>query len=339
MFQLYLDIEQNLIQKLHLAFSLVIHMALKDINSIIFIINLLLFLEIPYSMRQYFLMLLIQINFHIQCICMKVSLHPFLFQCILEQNFQIICHQTLNNTIVQSQNKNSTVFPNSKTTLPSQYNSTETLSSPSESAETPSHPSTDSSFNSHPSTEVSFPSSTDINFRNSVSASPPILRRSDRVKQKPSYLQDYHCKQVSSCSPQSASSVDNSGKAYPLSSFISYDNLSSKHKHFFLSISSQPKPKFYHQVVKNPLWCEAMKAEIKALEENNTWVVTDLPFDKHPIGYKWVYKVKYKFVGTNERYMARLVAKWYTQCEGLDYHEIFSPVAKMNTVRFSSCSS
>ena len=55
-----------------------------------------------------------------------------------------------------------------------------------------------------------------------------------------------------------------------------------------------------------------MKAEIKASEENSTWVVTDLPFDKHPIGCKWVYNVKYKSDGTIERYKARLVAKGYT---------------------------
>jgi hypothetical protein len=76
-----------------------------------------------------------------------------------------------------------------------------------------------------------------------------------------------------------------------------------------------------------------MQKEISALEENHTWVVTDLPPHKHPIGCKWVYKIKYKADGTIERYKARLVAKGYTQCEGLDYHETFSPVAKMTTVR------
>jgi hypothetical protein len=104
---------------------------------------------------------------------------------------------THQHNIVQSQNKNTLVFPNSENTLPSQYNSTETLSSHSESTNIHS-PSAYSSFNSHPSAEVLAPT--------------PILRRSDRVKQKPSYLQDYHCKQVFSCSPQSASNVDNSGK-------------------------------------------------------------------------------------------------------------------------------
>ena len=103
--------------------------------------------------------------------------------------------------------------------------------------------------------------------------------------------------------------VDISGKPYPLSSFLSYDNLSFPYKHLCFSISSQPEPKFYHQAVKNPLWCEAMKAEIAALEENNIWIVTDLPPNKHPIGCKWVYKVKHKYDGSVERYKARLVAK------------------------------
>jgi len=141
---------------------------------------------------------------------------------------------------------------------------------------------------------------------------------------------------LASTSPElvsKASHFDNSGILFPLSSFVSYDNLSSSFKHFCLSISSEVEPQYYHQAVKSAHWRTAMAQEIAALEENHIWFVTDLPPGKHHIGCKWVYKIKYKADGSIERYKARLIAKGYTQSEGLDYHETFSPVAKMTTVR------
>ncbi|KAL5565662.1 hypothetical protein UlMin_028826 [Ulmus minor] len=132
-------------------------------------------------------------------------------------------------------------------------------------------------------------------------------RKSTRSIKPPSYLQDYHCNLVSDKPlPVSTSS-------YPLSTVLSYNSLSASHRAFVLAVSSHFEPQFYHQAVKFQHWHDAMQAELDAMEATQTWSLTILPKAKHSIGYKWIYKIKYKSDGSVDRYKARLVAKGYTQ--------------------------
>ena len=80
-------------------------------------------------------------------------------------------------------------------------------------------------------------------------------------------------------------------------------------------------------------WTNAMKEELKAIEKNNTWQLVPLPAKKKPIVVKWVYKVKKNLKEEISKYKARLVAKGFLEKAGIDFKEVFAPVARMETVR------
>ncbi|GJS67030.1 putative ribonuclease H-like domain-containing protein [Tanacetum coccineum] len=79
--------------------------------------------------------------------------------------------------------------------------------------------------------------------------------------------------------------------------------------------------------------------EAHALEEllqfklQQVWVLVDLPNGAKVIGTKWVYRNKKDERGVVVRNKARLVAQGHRQEEGIDYDEVFAPVARLEAIR------
>nr|GEY08724.1 putative ribonuclease H-like domain-containing protein [Tanacetum cinerariifolium] len=105
------------------------------------------------------------------------------------------------------------------------------------------------------------------------------------------------------------------------------------HTCMFACFLSQEEPKRVHQALKDPSWIEAMQEEILQFKMKKVWVLVDFPKGKRDIGTKWVFKNKKDERGTVIRNKARLVAQGHTQEEGIDYEEVFAPVARIEAIR------
>ena len=68
------------------------------------------------------------------------------------------------------------------------------------------------------------------------------------------------------------------------------------------------------------------------MQQNGTWNLVNLPDGKKVVGCKWVFKHKRGANGNIQWYKARLVAQGYSQKYGINYNEVFTPVAKYNSL-------
>ncbi|GJV80482.1 putative ribonuclease H-like domain-containing protein [Tanacetum coccineum] len=78
---------------------------------------------------------------------------------------------------------------------------------------------------------------------------------------------------------------------------------------------------------------EAMQEELLQFRLQQVWILVDLPHGAKVIGTKWVYRNKRDERGVVVRNKARLVAQGHRQEEGIDYDEVFAPVARIEAIR------
>nr|GFC03162.1 copia protein [Tanacetum cinerariifolium] len=92
-------------------------------------------------------------------------------------------------------------------------------------------------------------------------------------------------------------------------------------------------PNWAHDTLLELLQVEAMQEELLQFKIQKVWTLVDCPKRVRPIGTKWVLKNKKDEKGIVVRNKVRLVAQGHTQEEGIDYDELFTPVARIEAIR------
>lgn len=140
-----------------------------------------------------------------------------------------------------------------------------------------------------------------------------VPRKSERIRMKPRYLDDYATLALSA------------------ESHINYALLALSAESYVDDVPSCFEE--IHVRDDRDEWKCAVEEEIKSLKENETWELTKLPPGRRAIDCKWIFKIKRNNDGGIERYKARLVIKGCAQRKGFDYEETYAPVARLTTLR------
>ncbi|GJT89958.1 putative ribonuclease H-like domain-containing protein [Tanacetum coccineum] len=98
-------------------------------------------------------------------------------------------------------------------------------------------------------------------------------------------------------------------------------------------VQSTIEPTSIAKALSDSSWVEAMQEELLQFKLQQVWILVDLPNRKKAIGIKWVFRNKKDERGIVIRNKARLVAQGHRQEEGIDYEEVFAPVARIEAIR------
>ena len=92
------------------------------------------------------------------------------------------------------------------------------------------------------------------------------------------------------------------------------------------------EPSSFDEAMQQPVWVDVMVEKYDSIIQNNVWDVVPRPQGKSVVSSRWIYKVKNVVDGSVKKYKAIFVAKGFSQVEGIDYDDTFSPVARYSSI-------
>jgi hypothetical protein len=100
-----------------------------------------------------------------------------------------------------------------------------------------------------------------------------------------------------------------------------------------MSSMIESKPTCFEEAIVRKPWRDSMVEEYASIIKNNVWEIVPKPLNKSIVSSKWIYKIKHAADGSIDKHKARFVARGFSQKEGVDYEETFTPVAQYTSIR------
>jgi hypothetical protein len=95
----------------------------------------------------------------------------------------------------------------------------------------------------------------------------------------------------------------------------------------------EKEPTCFEEAIQKKEWADAMTEEYQSIIKNDVWEIVPRLKSNDVVSSKWIFKIKHAADGSIEKYKSSFVVRGFSQKEGIDYEETFSPLARYTSIR------